>query len=104
LLTSLLVWLPWSLWHAPLDFSGGVGRSLGTYVQVRIIFLIPIAIILTWLYKSFRREPVGRCIFSCWDEYVPIRPALRTQNAWSNIRLGSLCSGFAANVAAIFFA
>lgn len=51
LLASLLVWLPWSLWHAPLDFSGGVGRSWMTYVQVRAIFLIPIAIILTWLYN-----------------------------------------------------
>ena len=51
LLASLLVWLPWSLWHAPLDFSGGVGRSWTTYVQVRVIFLIPIAIILTWLYN-----------------------------------------------------
>lgn len=51
LLASLLVWLPWSLWHAPLDFSGGVGRSWMTYVQVRVIFLIPIAITLTWLYN-----------------------------------------------------
>jgi len=51
LLASLLVWLPWSLWHAPLDFSGGLGRSLMTYVQVRVIFLLPIAIILTWLYN-----------------------------------------------------
>ena len=51
LAASLLVWLPWWLWHAPLDFSGGVGRSWMTFVQVRVIFLIPIAITLTWLYN-----------------------------------------------------
>ena len=51
LLGSILVWFPWALWHAPLDFSGGVGSSLITYTQVRVVFLIPIAIILTWLYN-----------------------------------------------------
>jgi membrane protease YdiL (CAAX protease family) len=51
LLASLLVWLPWSLWHAPLDFSSVLGRSWMTYVEVRVIFLIPIAITLTWLYN-----------------------------------------------------
>ena len=51
LLASTMVWLPWALWHAPLDFSGGMGRSWITYVQVRVVFLIPVAIILTWLYN-----------------------------------------------------
>jgi membrane protease YdiL (CAAX protease family) len=51
LLASTMIWLPWALWHAPLDFSGGIGRSWITYLQVRIVFLIPVAIILTWLYN-----------------------------------------------------
>jgi len=63
LLASLLVWLPWSLWHAPLDFSGGVGRSLMTYVQVRLIFLIPIAIILTWLYNCSGGDLLAVALF-----------------------------------------
>lgn len=63
LLASLLVWLPWSLWHAPLDFSGGVGRSWMTYVQVRVIFLIPIAITLTWLYNRSRGDLLSVAFF-----------------------------------------
>ena len=51
LLASLLVWLTWSVWHAPLDFSGDLGRSRFTFLQARVIFLIPIAIILSWLYN-----------------------------------------------------
>lgn len=51
LLASLLVWLPWALWHAPLDFSGGIGRSWMSYLQIRVILFLPVAIILTWLYN-----------------------------------------------------
>jgi membrane protease YdiL (CAAX protease family) len=51
LLASLLVWFPWALWHAPLDFSGGIGRSWMSYLQIRVILFLPIAIILTWLYN-----------------------------------------------------
>jgi membrane protease YdiL (CAAX protease family) len=51
LMASLLVWLPWALWHAPLDFSGGIGRSWMSYLQIRVIFFLPVAILLTWLYN-----------------------------------------------------
>ena len=51
LIASLLVWFPWALWHAPLDLSGGMGRSWMYFLQVRVIFLLPIAIVLTWLYN-----------------------------------------------------
>jgi membrane protease YdiL (CAAX protease family) len=52
LLASLLVWLPWAL--SPFDFTGGVGRTWLNYVQIRVIFFIPITIILTWLYNCHR--------------------------------------------------
>lgn len=51
LLASILVWLPWALWHAPLDISGGLAHSPMAYLQIRVIFLIPIAIIFTWLFN-----------------------------------------------------
>ena len=57
---SLAVWLPWALWHAPLDYFRPVRFSLVTYLQIRVIFLIPIAIILTWLYNRS-----GRSIQAC---------------------------------------
>ena len=51
LVASIFVWLPWAMWHAPLDFSGGIGRNLTLWVQVRLIYFIPITILLTWLYN-----------------------------------------------------
>ena len=51
LLASLLVWLPWALWHAPLDFHRPFRFTLVQYLLIRVVFLIPITIILTWLYN-----------------------------------------------------
>ena len=63
LVASLLLWLPWALWHAPLDFTGGVGRTWINYVQVRVIFFIPITIILTWLYNRSGRNILSAAVF-----------------------------------------
>jgi membrane protease YdiL (CAAX protease family) len=51
LLASLLVWFPWALWHAPLDFHRPFRFNLVDYLLLRVVFLIPITIILTWLYN-----------------------------------------------------
>jgi membrane protease YdiL (CAAX protease family) len=51
LLASLLVWFPWTLWHAPLDFHRPFRFNLVDYLLLRVVFLIPITIILTWLYN-----------------------------------------------------
>jgi membrane protease YdiL (CAAX protease family) len=51
LLSSLFVWLPWALWHAPLDFHRPFRFTLVNYLLIRVVFLIPITIILTWLYN-----------------------------------------------------
>jgi membrane protease YdiL (CAAX protease family) len=51
LLASILVWFPWALWHAPLDFHRPFRFTLVTYLLIRVVFLIPITIILTWLYN-----------------------------------------------------
>jgi len=56
LLASMAVWLPWALWHAPLDYFRPVRFSLVMYLQTRVIFLIPIVIILTWLYNRSGRS------------------------------------------------
>ena len=54
LVSSLFVWFPWALWHAPLDFTGSVGRTWLNYLQLRLVFFIPITILLTWLYNRSR--------------------------------------------------
>ena len=51
LLASLLGWFPWALWHAPLDFHRPFRFTLVNYILIRVVFLIPITIILTWLYN-----------------------------------------------------
>ncbi len=51
LVASLLVWFPWALWHAPLDFHRPFRFTLVTYLLIRVVFLIPITIILTWFYN-----------------------------------------------------
>jgi membrane protease YdiL (CAAX protease family) len=63
LIASLLVWLPWALWHLPLDFTGGVGRTWLNYLQVRVAFFIPVAILLTWLYNRSRGSIVVAGLF-----------------------------------------
>jgi membrane protease YdiL (CAAX protease family) len=51
LIASLLVWFPWAFWHAPLDFHRPFRFTLVNYLLIRVVFLIPITIILTWLYN-----------------------------------------------------
>jgi membrane protease YdiL (CAAX protease family) len=63
LLATLLVWLPWALWHAPLDYFRPARFSLVTYLEIRVIFLIPIALILTWLYNRGGRSVQASIIF-----------------------------------------
>jgi len=49
--STLFVWFAWALWHLPLDLSRPQGFSIAQYLESRIVFLIPISIILTWLYN-----------------------------------------------------
>jgi uncharacterized protein len=72
LLASILVWLPWALWHAPLDFSGGVGKSWLRYLEIRVVFLIPIAIILTWLYNRSGGNLLAVALFHAGMNTFPV--------------------------------
>lgn len=63
LFASLLVWLPWALWHAPLDYFRPVRFSLLMYLQLRVIFLLPLVILLTWLYNRSGRSIQASALF-----------------------------------------
>jgi membrane protease YdiL (CAAX protease family) len=63
LLASLLVWLPWALWHAPLDFHRPFRFNLVNYLLIRVVFLIPITIILTWFYNRSGANLLAVVIF-----------------------------------------
>lgn len=51
LVASVFVWLAWAVWHAPLDFSGGIGSNMALWIKVRVIYFFPITVLLTWLYN-----------------------------------------------------
>jgi len=53
---SLLVWLPWALWHAPVDYYRPVRFTLVQEILLRVVFLIPLTIILTWFYNHSARS------------------------------------------------
>lgn len=63
LFASLLVWLPWALWHAPLDFHRPFRFTLVQYILMRFVFLIPVNIILTWLYNRSGGNLLAVAIF-----------------------------------------
>lgn len=63
LIASLLVWLPWAAWHAPLDYYRPARFTLIQYILLRVIFLIPITLILTWLYNRSGRSIQAVAVF-----------------------------------------
>ncbi len=71
LLASMMVWFAWALWHAPLDYFRPVRFSLSMYLQVRFVFLIPIAIILTWLYNRSNRSIQSTVVFHASTNTFP---------------------------------
>lgn len=63
LISTLFVWGAWAFWHAPLDFFRPTPFTFAQYLEIRVIFLIPIAIILTWLYNGGQRSLQACAIF-----------------------------------------
>jgi membrane protease YdiL (CAAX protease family) len=63
LVASLLVWFPWALWHAPLDFVGYAGPTFEAYLRTRVLILIPLCIILTWIYNRCGGTILSAAIF-----------------------------------------
>jgi len=58
-----LVWLPWALWHGPLDYYRPERFSLAMYLELRVVFLIPLVILMTWLYNRSGRSIQSTVLF-----------------------------------------
>jgi uncharacterized protein len=71
LVASLLVWLPWAFWHAPLDYFRPVRFGWMTYVLLRVVTMIPLTIILTWLYNRSSKSIQATAIFHASMNTVP---------------------------------
>jgi uncharacterized protein len=70
LAASLLVWLPWALWHGPVDYYRPVRFSLVEEILLRVVTMIPTTIILTWFYNRSRRSIQTVAIFhACMNSF-----------------------------------
>ncbi len=56
LMASVLVWMPWAIWHLPLDLTRPGGWSLQTEFRQRVVALLIFSVVITWLYN---RSPNG---------------------------------------------
>ena len=71
LVASLLVWLPWALWHAPLDFAGYAGSTFAAYLRTRVFVLIPLCIIITWIYNRCGKTILSAALFHAAFNVAP---------------------------------
>jgi len=71
LVASLIVWVPWALWHAPLDYGRPGGRNLMFYLQTRVLSLILMSIVLTWLYNRSGGNLLTVAIFHAGMDTFP---------------------------------
>ena len=65
------MWLPWALWHAPLDYTGGIGATLASYVGNRVLLLLPLIILTTWLYNRSGKTILSAALFHAAFNTLP---------------------------------
>jgi membrane protease YdiL (CAAX protease family) len=63
LVASLVVWFFWALWHLPLDITGYVGNSFADYLDNRLLRLLPLSVIMTWLYNRSGGSVLTTAVF-----------------------------------------
>jgi uncharacterized protein len=83
LTATILVWLPWAVWHLPLDLSRpGGGWSLPMILQQRGLTLLIVSILITWLYNRSRGSLLAPVLFhgamGSFPFLLPASPALRS--------------------------
>jgi membrane protease YdiL (CAAX protease family) len=62
LAASVVLWLPWAIWHLPLDVTRP-GWSVGQVVMARMVVLPIFSILLTWAYERSGRGLLSPLIF-----------------------------------------
>jgi len=82
LVATILVWLPWAVWHLPLDLTRpGGGWSLSVILQQRGATLLIVSILLTWLYNRSQGDLLSPVLFhgamGSIPFVLPAAPALR---------------------------
>jgi uncharacterized protein len=82
LAATILVWLPWAVWHLPLDLTRPGGAwSLSMILQQRGATLLIVSILITWLYNRSRGALLSPVLFhgamGSFPFVLPAAPALR---------------------------
>jgi membrane protease YdiL (CAAX protease family) len=80
LVASFLVWFPWALWHAPLDFAGYAGSTPAAYLRTRVFILIPLCIIITWVYNRSGKTILSAALF---HSAFNVAPDFIPSTAWA---------------------
>ena len=93
LAASLLVWIPWALWHAPLDFTGYAGSTFAAYFRTRVFILVPISIVMTWLYNRCGKTILSAALF---HSAFNVAPDFIPSTVWAVLMISILA------IAAIF--
>jgi len=63
LMASVLVWLPWAIWHLPLDLTRPGGWSLLMEFRQRVVVLLIFSVVITWLYNRSRDGLLSAVVF-----------------------------------------
>jgi len=71
LVASLMVWLPWAAWHAPLDLYRPVRFSLVVWILLRVVFMIAYCILMAWLYNRSGRSIQATVMFHATMNTAP---------------------------------
>jgi len=75
-MATTLVWLPWAVWHLPLDFTRPGGWSLLAILQLRGPALLLASILITWLYNRSRGSLLSPVLFhSSMNSFPFLLPA-----------------------------
>jgi membrane protease YdiL (CAAX protease family) len=85
LTASLILGVIWALWHLPLFFNPGTSYSQTSFA-VWLIYLLPYAILHTWLYNSSRGSlllsialhAMGNATGTLWMAVPDVGPLVRT--------------------------
>lgn len=80
LLSSFCVWVPWALWHLPLDYTSSLWASPRAYFNNRVLLLLPLTILMTWLYnrsgKAILTTALFHATFNTLPDFLPSAPGM----------------------------
>lgn len=62
-MASVLIWLPWAIWHLPLDLTRPGGWSLQAEFRQRVVVLLIFSVVITWLYNHSRNGLLSAIMF-----------------------------------------